>query len=69
MLRPLYKQKYRQGSLDSCLAISVVFGSRQKGSCCDSLSCCEGADGCLSVIPVPAARRAEGCLSVIPSLS
>lgn len=55
MLRPLYKQKYRQGSLDSCLAIS---------------GCCwKQADGFLSVIPIPAAGRADGCLSVIPSLS
>ena len=91
MLRPLYKQKYRQGSLDSCLAISVVVGSRQtgacllfsfllrggqRGSCCDFHSCCEGADGCLSVIPslsgtvVPVGGGMAGLperLSFIPS--
>ena len=36
---------------------------------CDSHSCCEGADGCLSVISIPVAGRADGCLPVIPSLS
>ena len=69
MLRPLYKQKYRQGSLDSCLAISVVVGSRQRGACCDSRSCCGEGRGVAVVIPIPAAMRAQGCLLVIPSLS
>ena len=54
MLRPLYKQKYRQGSLDSCLAISAFVWKQ--------------ADGCLLVISIPAARWADGCMSVIPSL-
>ena len=33
---------------------------------CDFRSCCGEADGCLLVIPIPAAMRADGWLLVIP---